>query len=223
VEAADYLEGSAKIALGLDSPFDHYLFVEKSRKRAEVLESTIKAEFPSLLSRVRIKQEDANTALCEWCKARDWKKERAVVFLDPYGMQVDWKTVEELATTQAVDLWYLFPLGVARLLTRDGNIDEAWARRLNILFGVEDWKSRFYQTVTNANLFGEYEETVRDATVENIQSFIEERLKTKFAAIAPSLVLRNSKSSPLFAFCFAASNEKGAPIAVKIAKDILKS
>ncbi len=42
-----------------------------------------------------------------------------MVFLDPYGMQVEWSTIEALAATKAIDLWYLFPLGVgvARLLT----------------------------------------------------------------------------------------------------------
>src|SRR4051812_21163806 len=33
-EAKEYQDGSARIALGLASPFDRYLFIEKSRKRA---------------------------------------------------------------------------------------------------------------------------------------------------------------------------------------------
>jgi three-Cys-motif partner protein len=62
---------------------------------------------------------------------RDWQKERAVVFLDPYGMQVEWSTIEALAPTKGIDLWNLLPLGmgVARLLTYNGNNDEAWKRR----------------------------------------------------------------------------------------------
>jgi three-Cys-motif partner protein len=132
-------------------------------------------------------------------------------------MQVEWGTIEALAATKGVDLWYLFPLGVARMLTLDGKIDESWRKRLDTLFGTNEWSNRFYQTKVRTGLFGEFEELVRDATVENIQGFIKERLGTLFTAVANSRVLRNSKSSPLFALCFAASNEKGAPTALKIA------
>jgi hypothetical protein len=57
--------------------------------------------------------------------------------------------------------------------------------------------------------------------VENIQKFIHDRLQTCFADVAPSLVLRNSTGSPLFVLCFAAANENGAPIAIRIAKSLL--
>src|SRR5580693_5467481 len=83
----------------------------------------------------------------EWCAARDWSKERAVVFLDPYGMQVEWSTVQTLAATKGVDLWYLFP-GIARLLRHDGKIDEKWGARLDILLGTDAWRTRFFQKET---------------------------------------------------------------------------
>jgi three-Cys-motif partner protein len=178
-------------------------------------------ELRDWLDRCELKNDDANKVLRKWCKERDWSKERAVVFLDPYGMQVEWGTIEALAATKGVDLWYLFPLGVARMLTLDGKIDESWRKRLDTLFGTNEWSNRFYQTKVRNGLFGEFEELVRDATVENIQGFIKERLGTQFTAVANSRVLRNSKSSPLFALCFAASNEKGAPTALKIAQGIL--
>jgi three-Cys-motif partner protein len=165
---------------------------------------------------------DANTALCEWCKQRDWSKERAVVFLDPYGMQVEWNTITTLASTKGIDLWYLFPIAT-RLLTRDGDMDEKWAKRLDILFGTPDWRSRFYPAQERETLFGLVESVERDVTEQNIKSFIEERLNSCFVAVAQSRILRNSRSSPLFALCFAASNKTGAKTALKIAQHILKS
>ncbi|MGH8657683.1 MAG: hypothetical protein ACREV4_04145 [Gammaproteobacteria bacterium] len=48
---------------------------------------------------------DAIVGLQDWCAQRDWEKERAVVFLDPFGMQVEWETVDTLAKTGGVDLW----------------------------------------------------------------------------------------------------------------------
>jgi three-Cys-motif partner protein len=221
-ETVTFLDGSAKIALGIPSPFDKYLFVEGSRKRAKALQDTVALEFPTLVGEIEIKAEDANAALCKWCRERDWSKERAVVFLDPYGMQVEWNTITTLANTKGIDLWYLFPVAT-RLLTQDGEMDEKWVKRLDTLFGTPEWRARFYSIQVRDTLFGPEEGVVRDATEQNIQSFIEERLATCFVAVAQSRILRNSRSSPLFALCFAASNEKGATTAIKIAQHILRA
>ena len=221
-ETSRYRDGSARIALSLDSPFDQYLFMEKSKERIAALQRDIHRDFSGLAARCHLRQGDANELLCEWCQARDWTRDRAVVFLDPYGMQVEWSTVQTLGATKGVDLWYLFPLGVARMLTRDGVIEATWRSRLTTLFGTPDWQERFYPTQTTPTLFGDAETRQRDATVETIQKYIKERLSTSFHSVAPSLVLRNSKDSPLFALCFAASNERGAPTAIKIAKSLLK-
>jgi three-Cys-motif partner protein len=223
-ETTGYRDGSAKIALELPSPFDRYLFVEESKTRINELKSVVEEINPQLSGRCDFSQGDANAELKRWCQERDWATERAVVFLDPYGMQVDWTTVTALGATKAIDLWYLFPLGVgvARLLRRDGNISETWQKRLDLLFGTDEWRRRFYLTQTTSDLFGEYETVERDAPVEKIDGFITERLSTSFCKVAKGKILRNSKSSPLYLLCFAAANEKGAPTALRIAQGILK-
>ncbi|MBZ5666800.1 MAG: three-Cys-motif partner protein TcmP [Acidobacteriia bacterium] len=223
VDTKRYRDGSAKIAVALPDPFDNYLFIDKSAGRIKELERAIETERPALHPRCAFEHGDANDVLKQWCRERDWTKERAVVFLDPYGMQVEWGMVATLGATKAVDLWYLFPLGVgvARLLTRDGNIDESWAKRLDTTFGTKDWRSRFYETTQQEGLFGQMETVERDASEENIQGFINERLRTCFAGVAKGRILRNSKSNPMYSLCFAAANEKGAPTAIRIAKDIL--
>ena len=56
-------------------------------------------------------------------------------FSNPYGMQVEWTTIEAIAATKAIDLWILFPLGIGvnRLLTKSGDIPESWRKRLELL------------------------------------------------------------------------------------------
>jgi three-Cys-motif partner protein len=162
-----------------------------------------------------------------WCKKTDWKKTRAVVFLDPYGMQVDWATIESIAATKAIDLWILFPLGqgVNRLLTREGPPPAAWADRLTRFFGTEEWRDRFYRRTETRDLFGGTLSLIeKDADFESIGAYFLERLRTVFAAVADrTLPLRNSKGTPIFLLCFAAGNAKGAPTAVKIANDIMEA
>ena len=220
-EAQEYQDGSAKIALGLPSPFDNYLFIEKSRSRVRELQSVIQSNFSQLYARCHFGAGDANAQLKEWCAARDWSQERAVVFLDPYGMQVEWSTIQTLAATKGVDLWYLFP-GIARLLRHDGNIPEAWKKRLDTLLGTDAWRTRFFQTQRQQGLFGETEDVKRTATEAAIETFIHERLATCFGKkVGKELILRNSKFSPLYFLCFAASNERGARAALNIANSII--
>ncbi|HSY02561.1 MAG TPA: three-Cys-motif partner protein TcmP [Acidobacteriaceae bacterium] len=220
-ETNRYFDGSAKIALGLPSPFNRYLFIEKSKARCDELKEMIDNEHKALAARCEFRQEDANKAIRAWCAERDWRKDRAVVFLDPYGLQVEWSTIQKLAATKGVDLWYLFPLNMRRLLIQHGQIDDAWQKRLDLLFGTHDWEARFYKPRIEEGLFGATETVERDATVKNITEFIEGRLRTCFPAVAKGLVLTNTRSSPLYSLCFAASNAKGAPIALRIAQSIL--
>jgi three-Cys-motif partner protein len=225
-ETREYRDGSAKIALALPEPFDNYLFIEKSKGRVSQLREAMERDHSALIPRCDFRHGDANAVLKAWCKERDWKKERAVVFLDPYGMQVEWSTVEALAATKAIDFWYLFPLGVgvARLLTYRGDIDETWQKRLDTLFGTAEWRTEFYRVTSGqTNLFGESRDIIeRDAPVAKIEAFIHARLSGTFVKAAKGLILRNSRQSPLYLLCFAAANEKGAPTAIRIAQDILK-
>ena len=108
------------------------------------------------------------------------------------------------------------------MLTHDGNISDLWQKRLHAVLGNTDWRGRFYQPRKQQELFADNPEAVeRDASVEKIEAFIHERLATCFTGVAKGKVLKNSKGSPLYLLCFAAGNEKGAPIALRIAQDIL--
>lgn len=147
-----------------------------------------------------------------------------MVFLDPYGMQVEWKTIEAIAHTKGIDLWILCPLGQAvnRLLTKRQPPPDMWAERLTKFFGTDDWKKAFYRKSKQTTLFGSEDSLQKDADFDSIGKFFISRLETVFAKVAPNpLPLRNSKNVPIFLLCFASANPKGAPTAVKIAQNIL--
>jgi three-Cys-motif partner protein len=225
-ETVEFLKGSARVALETEPAFDQYIFVEKNPEYAARLDE-LRSTFPQLSDRIVIVPGDANDLLARWCRTTDWKKTRAVVFLDPYGMQVDWATIEAIAKTKAIDLWILFPLGqgVNRLLTREGPPPAAWADRLTRFFGTDEWRSRFYRQTEVRDLFGSTFSLIeKDADFEAIGAYFLERLRSVFCRVAErTLPLRNSKGTPIFLLCFAAGNEKGAPTAVKIANDIMNA
>ena len=140
-------------------------------------------------------------------------------------MQVDWSLLKAIAATKAIDLWILFPLGMAvnRLLTKNEPPPDSWAQALTRVFGTEDWRQAFYPQQTILTLFGEQEVEARKADFQLISRFFVDRLKTIFTAVADEpLPLVNSRNVPLYLLCFAAGNPQGAPTAIKIAKDVLR-
>jgi three-Cys-motif partner protein len=222
VEGREYLEGSAAIALNLPEGFHEYVFIDKDAKNVSDLEH-LKKRFRDKSERIKILKGDANTLLQDWCQKTDWKKCRALVFLDPYGMQLDWSTIETIAKTKAIDLWLLFPLGqgVMRMLTNRGIPPPDWSEKLTRFFGTEEWKSEFYTENPQESLFGDGQTDIKIATYENIKQYFLKRLSSIFEKVANPMELKNSTGSPLFLLCFAASNPKGAPIAIRIANYIL--
>jgi len=223
-ETNAFMKGSARIALEVEPSFGRYLFIERNAEHSAELEM-LKSDFLDKARKIEIVTGDANDHLRNWCRQTDWRFSRAVVFLDPYGMQVEWPTIQDIANTQAIDLWLLFPLGMAvnRMLTKSELPPDEWASTLTRIFGTTDWQSAFYPQQTIETLFGEEEFQVKDADFKKIGRFFVERLKTIFAGVADTpLPLYNSKNIPLFLLCFATGNPKGAPTALKIASHILR-
>jgi three-Cys-motif partner protein len=216
------LDGSARRALKTSPRFDRYVFIERSVERCAHLEA-LKQEFADLAGDIQIRQGDANAEIQDFCSKEDWNSGRAVLFLDPYGMQVEWRTIEVVARTKAIDMWLLFPLGIGvnRLLTKSGEIPEGWKRRLTLLLGTEDWYDEFYRTERMPTLFGDSDQVVK-ATTDTIGKYFNERLKSVFAAVAERpQVLLNGQNNPLYLLCFAVGNARGAPVALKIANHLL--
>lgn len=224
-EVKGFFEGSARIALQLDDPFDSYIFIEKDKDKVSELE-ILKTEFPQLADRIKPVKQEANEYIKDLCE-KDWLKtnRRAVMFLDPYGMQVKWETIEAIARTKAIDLWILFPLGVAvnRLLRNDGQISEKVKLRLDELSGTTDWQDNFLQENPQGSFFDSNPKMMKKVNLKGIADYFNDRLKTIFEKVAGNpLYLTNSKNNPLYLLCFASGNPKGADIAVRIAQHILK-
>jgi three-Cys-motif partner protein len=222
-ESQKLLDGSARIALKTDPRFDKYIFVESSENRCAALDE-LKIEFPDRAADIEVRQGDANQEIQDLCQ-KDWSSHRAVLFLDPYGLQVDWTTIEAVAATKAIDLWLLFPLGIGvnRLLKKSGDIPKSWEMRLNALLGTEDWYDEFYKTTKTRDLFGNEYEIVEKATMDTIGRYFNDRLKKIFAGVVDQPgILKNKVHCPLYLLCFAVGNESGKNIALRIANHLLK-
>jgi three-Cys-motif partner protein len=230
-DTEEFLVGSALRALraseGASRPFDRFLFIDADYASCRELELVIKSEFPAMKGAVKVVCGDANTALSEYRHSVNWTCTRALVFLDPYGLEVSWELIMHLAETGACDVWYLFPLGgVIRMMTNDGQVPNSWRTRLNRVFGTEMWYDEFYRSSDKQmTLFGDdQEEILKNASTEHVVDFIRQRLLSVFPAVSNAGILRNGKGAPLFALVLGVSNPKPAAqkAALRIANHLVK-
>lgn len=218
----EYRKGSVRRALEVDPPFDRYVFIEKNPAKCKELEA-LKVEFSE--KAITVVNEDANTALLKWCGRLDTKRERAVVFLDPFGASVEWQAISSLGRTRAVDLWILFPyFAINRMLIRNRKPPKNWADRLTKALGTSEWEKEFYSSTSWKSLLNEgeqVEQVYKTADHNKISEFFVKQLSREFEAVSQPLPLHNSTGALLFLLYFAAGNKKSAETGMKIAKSIL--
>lgn len=222
------IDGSARRALSAVPGFHKHYFIELEPRKLTALRS-LETEYPE--KAIEVVHSDANAALRALCKQYRWRNERAVLFLDPCGMHVEWTTLEAIVATEAIDVWYLFPYsGLYRQAARDAAaLDHDKKASLNRILGTDEWRKAFYTPKRQPSLFGDAVGDERDADHHEMLDFVSRRLSGLFPAVTRPQVLyqggdsKNPSGAPLFALYFAASNPKPAAhrLATKIAKDIL--
>ena len=195
-EEYEEIDGSARLALQSKGEFAEYIFIEKKKSFAKELKEMVEHDFPEKKKRVKIEKGDCNSVLLDICKKVNWRNVRAVLFIDPYAADIKWETLQAIAATGAIDVWYLFPFHAAnRMMTRSGEMDSTWITKLNSIFGDDSWKNRFYHADPQMNLFGTTE-VVKEVSTEALKEYIEERLGSVFAKVSNnSRVLFNRKNS----------------------------
>lgn len=180
-----------------------------------------------------LRNADANAGVLDFCRMIERRADaRAAVFLDPFATEVSWETVAALAHTEKVDCLILFPLSaVARTMPVGREPDAKNLPDLDRVFGGREyWHSVYqpsdsYQPKLQAAMSFDDIPRVRQGKskerTDAVLGLYRDRLSSVFAKVVPTQhVLRNSTNAPMHALFFAASNKKGAPIAVKIAKQI---
>ena len=201
------IPGSALNALEIAHPFDSYVFIEKDQDKVDTLRTLIKTRgLDDCSSEFMV--EDVNTGIPRLMASTDWNIFRAVAFVDPCATQTDWTTIETIAQTKRVDVWYLFPLSaVTRELPRGGRPDPTWVDNLNRVFGDDQWLGRFYIPNPQMNLLDIEDDEIRNVNQIELKNYILERLRTVFHFVSDRpRILYNSNNSPLFMLCFAMGN-----------------
>ena len=204
-------------------PFDFYYFVEKDKHNAELLKHNTVDAFP--LKNISIKNEDCNVKLkdlASYLRSAHGQKTKVLAYIDPYGMQLEWASILELAEA-GIDIWILTPsgIGVNRLLKKNGEISDIWINRLEKFLGLSEKEIReyFYKEKTELTLFGEEKYVSKEEnTIEKAGGLYKSRLEMVFKYVSEPFILKSTKGNIMYHMFLASNNFT----AVKIANDIIK-
>jgi three-Cys-motif partner protein len=221
------LAGSADRALNISPPFSRYVFIDKRKKCIDALSAKFK-DRPNV-DRVTCIRGDANTEIRTLCAKEQWRVQRGVVLLDPFGSQVEWATIEAIAATESLDLWYLFPAGVSvfRQIGKTGTVHGTHGDAITRIFGTDGWKTAFLTPSKQADLFGESATRhEKNVTPESAAHFMIERLKSVFkGGVLDEMIPLGKHSYPSFYLLFAWGNPspKAKTLANKLSKAAVKA
>lgn len=219
----DVYQGAAERVVRLEETmrgFDFYYFVDKFEENLTRLELKL-AQYPTKGLR-QFRRGDANDQAMQLADAlkRD-SHLKSLCLLDPFGMSIDWKTIDALSG-KSIDLWILLPSGVIinRLLKNNGELMHV--EKLESFFGMskEELKAWFFETKKDTDLFGQQTEWFhkKDNPIQLIAELYIERLGELFDYVTPEpLVMRNRNNVPIYHFVCASFNQT----AVKIAQQII--
>ena len=220
-EELETYKGAAERVLSISQRgFDYYYFVDKDKESSLKLHELL-APFENEKTLV-YRNSDANKQIEMLAQAmQNDKSFAALVLLDPFGMQVDWKSIELLKGTRT-DLWILIPTGVIVNRLLDRKCELSHIEKLTSFFGKDEdfLKDYFYTKKKVDTLFGETEiiEKVKKP-IEKIAELYIEQLKTIFEHVTEKpLVLYNTRNTPIFHFACASNNATAISIASQIIK-----
>lgn len=209
------IRGSAKIAIETSPAFDQVHLIDLKPKHVAELQALAAGQTQP---KVAVHQQDANLALQTILAKLNWRNTRGVLFLDPYGMHVQWSTLEKIASTQALDVWYLFPLsGVYRQAAKDlSKVDEGKAASLDGVLGTKTWRQAFYEQQPQSSCLEGESTSMRTSGPAEIATFVHARLNELFRGWVSEPIFLPENGPPMFALFFAVSNPSDA--AVKLSK-----
>ncbi|WP_020404485.1 three-Cys-motif partner protein TcmP [Gracilimonas tropica] len=210
--------GAAERIVSLKAPFnfDYYYFIELSQQRLQSLETKLSQINNDEQKKLIFRATDCNKELLKLANVLKKHQHVALILLDPFGMHINWKSIERFSNTRS-DIWLLLPTAVIvnRLLDKKGLLKNI--KKLESFFGMKEDQIRkeFYIQTGQGNFFSTNTEVKKIVDpIDKISSLYIKRLKSVWKHVTePALRLDNNSGAPLFHFIFASNNKTAHKIA----------
>lgn len=207
-EARELIDGSPRVALGVTYPFDRYILVDSDPDRVAELQA-LKAEYGDQRTINVLKATAAEGVQWVTRQPISRKTHRGVAFLDPFGANLDWASVQKLAQTGLFEVVVNFALSMAiqRMLPNSGDLPKAWVDALDVYFGDRTWFDAVYEH--RGGLFGGNSIEKRADYSERLLALYRSKLRTAFGHVSTPRLIRNTRGAPLYYLIWAGPNKKG--------------
>ena len=197
------ISGSPQNALAISPPFKEYHFIDMNAAKLDYLKESVEDR-----DSVFFYNGDCNQVLIEkifpTITYKDYK--RALCLLDPYGLQLDWKVIQQAGKSGVMEIFLNFPvLDMQRnvIWEKYKDVSRYNLNRMNVFWGDESWKNIAYEE--EQTLFGD--EKVKTKPDIIIKAF-QERLKdvAGFKYVPEPMAMRNTKGNIVYYLYFASCN-----------------
>ena len=207
------IEGSPTRALAVDPPFDFFHFVDLDGNRVALLRSISAGR-----SNVVIHHGDCNDVLIRevFPTVSYVQRKRALCILDPYGLHLNWETIQAAGQSGVIEIFLNFPvmdMNRNALWKNSDKVSEAHRERMTRFWGDKSWATSAYKAIP-----GLFEDMVEKASNDEIAEAFRERLKkvAGFKYVPKPMPMRNTRGAIVYYLFFAAQDKT----ADKIVKDI---
>jgi three-Cys-motif partner protein len=208
----ELVSGSPLNALLVQPLFREYHLVELDPAKVQVLERIVGHRRD-----VRVYQGDCNQILpqtvfplVEYAKYR-----RALCFLDPYGLHLDWQVVNAAGRIKTIDMFLNFPIHDMNrnVLLRDpAKVEARQTERMTAYWGDESWRELCY--THELDLFGKLEKESNERVVQAFRKRLHTTAGFKFASRPHAM--KNSVGAVIYYLLFGSQKRT----ALEIAEDI---
>jgi three-Cys-motif partner protein len=209
--SGEWVLGSPLNALLVQPPFREYHLIDLDGNRIAGLNEVIGQR-----SDVFLHEGNCNEVLLREVFPRVQRNDftgggyhRGLCLLDPYGLTLDWKVIQEAGTMQSLDIFINFPIYDINLnvLHHDpSSVLPMHIERMNAYWGDESWREVAYER-SDPDLFGNID--LEKVTNQKFATAFGDRLKTVagFKKVPEPLAMCNSKGATVYYLFFA--SQKG--------------
>lgn len=202
--------GSAITALTTEHPFTQYYFSESSPQNMEILRTRTEAVKVPIQYRIG----NANTVVDDIVneiskidrpsKPGVWSSLN-LAFLDPDGLELEWKTVAKLASLRKIDLIiYYCQYGL------NINFENCYQTKkecdIDRFFGTDQWRAIYEKCKVKGELNGIHRELM-DLYKSKLNGLGYKDIHEQGSGCEP--IMKNTKNAPLYRLIFASRHERG--------------
>ncbi len=207
--------GSPLNALLVKPPFTEYHYIDLDNERVEALEKLVEQN-----PRVKVYHGDCNEKLVKdiFPNLTFDTYKRALCVLDPYGINLEWKTVERAGKLGTIDILINFPvMDINRHVLFDdlSKTRKEDVKRMNLFWGDTSWQEVLYRP--REDLFGKNHQ-IRTEDFTRLATEYRNRLKAVagFKFVPEPVLMRSRKNGPLYYLFFASPQKVAEDIIVDI-------